>query len=160
MTDGDGMKLALRTSAWLILGTWTGAWVLFALVIAPTAFRVLPNSQMAGQLVGPVLESLHLYGIAAGVALAGLSLALRRGAWLTGIPLVLAALCGASEFGVTSAIDAIRPQAFGPDATAASAAQFARLHQMSRTLYFLVGAGLLALTFLQARADTPGARGR
>ena len=160
MTDGDGMNLALRTSAWLILGTWTGAWVLFALVIAPTAFRVLPNSQTAGQLGGPVLESLHLYGIAAGVALAGLSLALRRGAWLTGIPLVLAALCGASEFGVTSAIDGIRPQAFGPDANAASAAHFARLHQMSRTLYSLVGAGLLALTFLQARADTPGARGR
>jgi len=150
------MKLALRTSAWLILGTWTGAWVLFALVIAPTAFRVLPSSQAAGQLVGPVLESLHLYGIAAGVALAGLALVLRRGAWLTGIPLVLAALCGASEFGVTSAIDAIRPQAFGQDANPASAAQFARLHEVSRTLYSLVGAGLLALTVLQARADAPG----
>ena len=74
------MNLALRTSAWLILGTWTGAWVLFALVIAPTALRVLPGSQAAGQLIGPVLESLHLYGIAAGVALAGLSLLLRRGA--------------------------------------------------------------------------------
>ena len=31
-------------------------------------------------------------------------------------PLVLAALCGASEFGVTSAIDAVRPQAFGQEA--------------------------------------------
>lgn len=148
------MKLALRSSAWLVLGIWTGAWFLFALVVAPTAFRVLPSSQAAGQLVGPVLATLHVYGLVAGLILAALSLALRRGPWIIGLALVMAALCGFSEFGVTSAIDAVRPTAFGPNANAAAAAEFSRLHETSRALFGLVGLGLVILTVLQARADS------
>ena len=147
------MNLALRSSAWLVLGIWTGGWFLFALVVAPTAFRVLPSSQAAGQLVGPVLATLHVYGLAAGLILAAVSLALGRSLWIIGLALLLAAICGFSEFGVTSAIDAVRPAAFGPNAETAAAAEFARLHETSRTLFGLVGAGLVALTVLQTRAD-------
>jgi hypothetical protein len=50
----------LRALSWLLLGCWIGAWVLFAFVVAPTAVRVLPPTQIAGQLIGPVLTTLHL----------------------------------------------------------------------------------------------------
>lgn len=148
------MKLALRTTAWLILSAWAGGWLFFAVVVAPTAFRVLPSSRDAGQVVGPLLETLHLCGILAGLVLAGLSLVLGRGAWLVGIPLVLAGVCAYSEFSVTAAIDVVRPGAFGPAAEATAAAEFARLHGISRTLYGIVGAGLLTLIFLQTRSET------
>ena len=31
-----------------MLGGWLGSWALFAFVIAPTAFRVLPSGDVAG----------------------------------------------------------------------------------------------------------------
>ena len=46
----------LRGLLWLLLGTWIGSWLLFALVVAPTAFRVLPSTHVAGTLVAPVLD--------------------------------------------------------------------------------------------------------
>jgi hypothetical protein len=104
----------LRACLWLLLGGWLGAWILFAFVVAPTAFRVLPSTQIAGELVGPVLAALHLYGVGAGIALAVLAWALARtgaGVW---IPLAMGALCLLSQFGVTGQIEAIRGLAFGP----------------------------------------------
>ena len=59
----------LRSALWLCLGGWVGAYALFAFVVAPTAFRVLSTPGDAGQLVGPVLRALHLYGLGAGAAL-------------------------------------------------------------------------------------------
>ena len=59
------MTTWLRATEALLLGGWFGSWALFALVIAPTAFRELPSGEIAGQLVGPVLRVLHYYGIVA-----------------------------------------------------------------------------------------------
>ena len=62
------LRFVLRTALWLLLGGWIGAWLLFGGVVAPTAFRTLPSTEVAGLLIGPVLTWLHLYGAAAGIA--------------------------------------------------------------------------------------------
>lgn len=144
----------LRFALWLLLGGWIGAWGLFALRVAPVTFSVLPPEE-AGHIVGPLLASLHVYGIVAGVALAGLAAALRRGRLLVALPLALALLCGISEFGISAAIHAVRPHAFGPGADAIDAARFARLHRASVTVFTVVWLGALALVGLHARADSP-----
>ena len=150
--SGRGEWIAL-TALWIVRGGWLGAWALFALVVAPVAFTVLPSSGIAGTIVGPVLSTLHYYGIAAGVTLAGLSLALGRGRGLAAIGLVLAVLCGLSEYGISRAIAEVRPAAFGEGATAEAAAAFGRLHQASQLVYAVIGAAIVMLIGLHARED-------
>jgi hypothetical protein len=154
-------ETALRSTLWLLLGGWLGAWLCFATVVAPTAFRVLPSRELAAALVGPVLATLHLYGACAGLALGLLALALRRGAGLSGLPLLLGGLCLYSHFGVSGEMDEIRGAAFGPEGRAELAARFADLHRISVAIYAAVGLGALALLGLHARADARagGARG-
>jgi hypothetical protein len=147
------MATWLRTGLWLTLGIWLGAWALFALVVAPTAFRVLPSVDVAGDLVGPVLRSLHLYGLAAGFILAGIGATSASGRACVVLPLLLALLCGVSEFGVTAAISDVLPGDFGPETSSDAAARFHSLHQLSRLLFAVVGAGLIALVWLHARQE-------
>ena len=81
-------------AAFILLSAWLGAGVLFATVVAPAAFAVLPSRELAGALVGRVLPVIFVSGIV--VATAGLLLdrsgagrlpRVRRGA------LVAVALC-------------------------------------------------------------------
>jgi hypothetical protein len=143
----------LRALSWLLLGGWLGAWVLFAFVVAPTAFRVLPSTRIAGQLIAPVLGSLHLYGAGAGVALAALAWGLTRRGWCLWLPLAMSALCAVSHFGVTAQIEAIRPLAFGPAGSPELAARFQLLHRISMGIYTVVGLAGFLLVALHARAD-------
>ncbi|HKJ24276.1 MAG TPA: hypothetical protein VKB65_05595, partial [Myxococcota bacterium] len=92
------VDVALRSLLWLILGGWIGASSYFALVVALAAFRVLPTHQLAGQLVDAVYTPLQLYGVGAGIVLAGIASGLRRGRWLVVHPLVLSSLCFLSHF--------------------------------------------------------------
>lgn len=138
----------------LLLGTWLGGWVLFAFVVAPVAFKTLASASEAGRLIGPILDSLHLYGVGAGVAMAGLAALGRQNRLRVVLPLCLAAICAVSQFGITSAIDAIRPSAFGIDATAEAAARFSQLHELSRFVYGIIGAGLIVLTAAWARRES------
>jgi hypothetical protein len=144
----------LRGLLWLLLGGWIGSWLLFALVVAPTAFRVLPSTAVAGTLVAPVLDALHLYGAAAGLALAALALALRRGALRVALPLSMAAACLYSQFGVTAELAEIRDQVFGPAGNEAIAARFSHLHRLSLGIYSAVLLAALALLGLHAVDDT------
>ena len=82
-------QTALRTCLWLLLGGWFGSYLLFGAVIAPTAFAVLPSTQLAGDLVGPVLMKLNLYGVFAGIALAFGKRKGRPSATITGAALVI-----------------------------------------------------------------------
>ena len=149
----------LRSALWLLLGGWIGAWFLFAFGVSRVAFQVLPSTELAGQVVGPLLGGLHLYGAAAGVTLALIALALGRGPLLAGLPIALAALCMYSELGITGEIDSIRSQAFGPDATLAATERFGQLHRRSLVVFGVVGLGAIALLVGHARRDsrTPGA---
>jgi hypothetical protein len=148
----------LRGLLWMLLGTWIGSWLLFALVVAPTVFRVLPTPGAAGALVAPVLDVLHLYGAAAGVALAALALALRRGRLRVALPLVMAAACLYSQFGVSAELAEIRPLVFGPEGSEEIAARFNRLHGISMGIYSAVLVGALVLLGLHAVSDSPRAR--
>ena len=130
--------------------------MLFAFGVTTTAFRVLPSTEMAGKMVGPILSGLNLYGIAAGVTLAGLAAAMgrRRLLWLT--PLVLAGLCLYSEFVITPGIQAVREGAFGPDGSVEASERFASLHRQSLRVFTVVGLGAIVLLVLHAREDTHG----
>lgn len=157
-TDGPPRRAwaraaALRAGLWVLLGGQVGGWALFAVVVAPTAFRVLPGTETAGRLVGPVLGALQVYGAVAGVALAILALALRRGLLLLVLPLVMSVLCLISQFGVTPAISEVRDLAFGPGGSEEAAGRFAALHRASVALFGTVGLLALALLGLHAAAD-------
>jgi hypothetical protein len=144
---------ALRTALWLLLGGWVGSWACFGLVVAPAAFQVLPTTELAGQLVGPVLARLHVYGLVAGLALAPLAVALGRGRLLMIAPLVMAGVCAFSHFWVTAEIAAVRPLAFGAGGSVEMATRFGQLHRLSIGLYLAVSAATLVLVLLHARAD-------
>ena len=57
----------LRFLMLLSLVCWIGGLIFFAFVLAPTAFSVLPNTHLAGNVVGRALGKLHWIGIVSGV---------------------------------------------------------------------------------------------
>jgi hypothetical protein len=158
VSRGSWGDTALRSILWLLLGGWVGAWFLFAFGVSTTAFQVLPSTELAGQVVGPLLAGLHFYAAAAGAVLAVVTLGMGRGPLLAGMPLLLAALCIYSELGITGEIDAIRAQAFGPAATLEVTERFGVLHRRSLTLFTAVGIGAIALVVAHSRRDALLAR--
>jgi hypothetical protein len=146
-------ETTLRSLLWLVLGGWVGSWAFFALVIARVAFRVLPSAEVAGQLVGPVLATLHLYGAFAGGVLAALAVALGRGRLLVWLPLALSAACLASELGVTPSMAALRDLAFGSDGNVEAASRYRQLHGLSMAIFSAVLAGAIVLVPLHTRRD-------
>src|SRR4029077_12340066 len=50
----------------VLLAVWIGAALLFALVVAPAAFAVLPTRTLAGALVGRVLPVIFYAGVVIG----------------------------------------------------------------------------------------------
>lgn len=148
-------EVTLRSLHWLLLGGWVGSWMFFALVLARLAFRVLPSPEVAGQLIGPTLATLHWYGAFAGLALAGLAALLRRGRLLVALPLVLAVACLVSELGVTPQLAALRDLAFGPDGNVESAAAYRRWHGISMSIFSAVLLGAIGLVVLSTRRETP-----
>jgi uncharacterized membrane protein len=57
----------LRFLMLLSLVVWIGGLVFFAFVLAPTAFQVLPNTHLAGNVVGRALGKLHWLAIVSGI---------------------------------------------------------------------------------------------
>jgi len=51
----------------LSLVVWIGGLISFAFVLAPTAFQVLPNTHLAGNVVGRSLGKLHGIAIISGI---------------------------------------------------------------------------------------------
>lgn len=51
----------------LSLVVWIGGLIFFAFVLAPTAFRVLPDTHLAGNVVGRALGKLHWLAIFSGI---------------------------------------------------------------------------------------------
>lgn len=145
-----------RTLLWLLLGGWMGSWASFGLVVVPAVFRGAPES--AGDVIGPVLAGLHLYGGVAGIALAGLAWARGRGRLLVLLPLLMSAACFASHFGVSGQIAELGDRAFGEAASPEAAVRFNQLHRLSVGLFLLVGGASMTLVGLHAHADAREAR--
>ena len=57
----------LRFLMVLSLVVWIGGLIFFAFVLAPTAFQVLPNTHLAGNVVGRALGKLHWIAIFSGI---------------------------------------------------------------------------------------------
>ena len=57
----------LRFLMLLSLVAWIGGLIFFAFVLAPTAFQVLPNTHLAGNVVGRALGKLHWIAIFSGI---------------------------------------------------------------------------------------------
>jgi uncharacterized membrane protein len=57
----------LRFLMLLSLVVWIGGLIFFAFVLAPTAFHVLPNTHLAGNVVGRALGKLHWIAIVSGI---------------------------------------------------------------------------------------------
>jgi hypothetical protein len=121
--------------------------------VARTVFTVLPSTELAGKVVAPVLTALHLYGAAAGIALAGLALALGRGTLRVALPLALAAACLYSQFGVSAEMAEIGALAFGPGGSEQIAARWAHLHRVSMEIFVVVSVCIVWLVGLHARSD-------
>ena len=57
----------LRYLMLLSLVVWIGGSIFFAFVLAPTAFQVLPDTHLAGNVVGRALGKLHWMAIFSGI---------------------------------------------------------------------------------------------
>src|ERR1051326_3819226 len=57
----------LRFVMVLSLVVWIGGLLFFAFVLAPTAFQVLPDTHLAGNVVGRALGKLHWIAIVSGI---------------------------------------------------------------------------------------------
>ena len=68
----------LRFLMLLSLVTWIGGLIFFAFVLAPTAFQVLPNTHLAGNVVGRALGKLHWIAIISGIVFLASSLIYSR----------------------------------------------------------------------------------
>jgi hypothetical protein len=64
----------LRFLMLLSLVVWIGGIIFFAFVVAPTAFGVLPASDLAGRVVGHSLRTLHWIGIVSGIVFLAFSM--------------------------------------------------------------------------------------
>jgi uncharacterized membrane protein len=64
----------LRFLMLLSLVVWIGGLIFFAFVLAPTAFQVLPNTHLAGNVVGRVLGKLHWLAIVSAIVFLACSL--------------------------------------------------------------------------------------
>jgi hypothetical protein len=143
------MSDRLDVLTWL----WLGAALLFAAVVAPAAFEVLPTRALAGLLVGRVLPVLFWSG-----AITGLIVVATRGGWRRGAALLMLGACVAAQLGVAPRIQRLRAE-LGPDIEAVSPSDarrlaFGRLHGVSVALLGvgMLGAVAIALGALAARA--------
>lgn len=106
----------LRYLMLLSLVTWIGGLLFFAFVLAPTAFQILPNSHLAGNLVGSALNKLHWIAIVSGVVFLASSLLYTRISTGDGHPLAMRhVLIGAmliltlfSQFWIIPRMDTLR----------------------------------------------------
>jgi hypothetical protein len=149
----------VREATRLLLAAWLGASVLFAAVVAPAAFAVLPSRALAGLVVGRVLPVLFWSGALLGVA--GLVMEQWYARPRRVLPRVLAAIlavaCVVAQLVIGRWIEALRVR-IGPslDALAPSdplRVAFGELHAASVGLLGIAMLATLALIAIGARAS-------
>jgi hypothetical protein len=152
----------LRVVPLVLTALWLGAALFTTIVVAPSAFRVLPSRALAGEMVGALLPVLFVAGMVVGAAVATIEVAGVRGKrWLFSAAgaLLLTLGCGIAHFAVAPRIAQVR-QAAGvsmeslpPDSDLR--AEFGRLHAMSVIWLGVAASGAVSvcvLSFLRMRA--------
>ena len=159
------MKTLLRTLLYLALVVWLGAEVFFPVVAAVT-FMTVPDTHMAGTVVGHLLRILHSMGLVSGiVALALLALAPAWNVYTskselapTTLLLVMLSATAYSQFGIIPAMEQDRIAAGGAintmDTTNPQTIHFNKLHNRSTFVEEAVLLLGLATVVLVARAET------
>ncbi len=145
-----------------MLVVWVGGLIFFAFVLAPVAFRQLPNSHEAGLVVGASLRALHRMGLVAGVVYLLTALMGGRGRrWWIGPALVAAmmVLTAGSQWGILPRMEVDRAAAGGDVAAAdrrdPARVDFDRLHRLSeRVEGSVLLLGLVAVVLLGLETDT------
>jgi MFS family permease len=142
----------------LLIGLWLGAACFFSFAVAPSAFSVLENRELAGSVVSRTLMIVNLSGLVVGLILLLSSFIKREGiapfrVWMERFLLVLFTLaCAVGQFVIALWMSFIRTQLGKPIEEAAAddplRMQFNNLHQYS--VWILMGAmiGALVLFFL------------
>jgi hypothetical protein len=159
----------LTSPAALLLAAWLGAGILFAAVVAPAAFAVLPSRTLAGALVGEVLPTVFVAGMVVAIlsavldrGTAGRASRVRRAALV-----VLALSCGVAQFVVGPRIERVRGEIGGPVEQLAPSdprrVAFGRLHAISVAwlgLAMLSGATAVVLMSIAPKTRTSDAPDR
>ena len=160
------MKTLLRSLLYLALIVWLGAEIFFPVVAAVTFQTLLPNTHMAGSIVGELLRILHGIGLVSGmVALALLALVPAFGLYKPKsvlVPMALVVLmmgCTVySQFGIIPALERDRVAAGGTintlDATNANTIDFNKLHNRSEDVEMAIMLLGVATVVLVARAES------
>jgi hypothetical protein len=160
------MKTLLRSLLYLALIVWLGAEIFFPVVAAVTFQTLLPNTHMAGSIVGELLRILHGIGLVSGmVGLALLALVPAFGLYKPKsvlVPMALVVLmmgCTVySQFGIIPAMERDRVAAGGAintlDATNANTIDFNKLHNRSEDVEMAIMLLGVATVVLVARAES------
>jgi hypothetical protein len=154
------MSNALRTIEFLCLGVWLGGVCLLSFVVAPGAFSILGNRDMAGSMVAYTLGRAHIIGIGAGIIyLVANTLSASTFpniARLAAIAVIIMLLLTVfSQFYVMAHLADLRTQMGSVDRTPATdplRAEFDKLHQWSvwvESVVLLLG---IAAVYLTVRA--------
>lgn len=149
----------------LLLGLWLGAAVFFV-VMAQSAFQVLPSHELAGLLVGRTLAILNYSGLGVAFVLILTSLIVAvgtniAGLWIERIMLVIFGLgCAVGQFVISWWMLLLRTQMGKPiDEVAADdplRIQFDQLHQYSTwVMAAALAAALIAFIIISLRRITP-----
>ncbi len=115
------MRTFLRSLFWLALIVWLGSEVFFPIVAAVTFMTLMPDTHLAGTIVGSLLRILHEIGLGAGVvALIVLAVAptvrvFSSRAVIAPMVLLVAMIAGTaySQFGIIPAMERDRIAAGG-----------------------------------------------
>jgi hypothetical protein len=137
----------------LLIGVWLGAACFFSFAVAPSAFSVLENRELAASLISRTLMIVNLSGLAIGLILLASSFIKRPvhvpfWVWTEKFLLVLFTLaCAVGEFVISVWLRLIRTQAGRPIEELAAEdpvrMQFNNLHQYS--VWIMLGAMIAAL---------------
>jgi uncharacterized membrane protein len=150
----------LRFVMLVALIVWIGGIIFFAFVEAPTLFTVLPNPQMAGNVVSPTLSKLHWMGLISGIAFLIASLfydqqkfaRFKMLALSNILVLTMLMLTSISQFGITQRMRELRAQLQTTEnlsPTDSRRVEFDRLHEWSTRVeggVLLCGLAVAALT--------------
>jgi hypothetical protein len=132
----------------LVLSAWLGAALFFSAVVAPAAFRALPDVSMAGALVRATLPAIFYAGIVAGIVSLwlGLGAPVSARSVRTACAVGLALCCAVAQFGAVQRIERLRTRLTTPIESLAPSdplrITFGRLHALS--------VGLLGLAMILA----------
>lgn len=121
-----------------MLAAWLGAALLVATVVAPAAFRVLPNRTLAGALVGQVLPVIFISGLVVAALVAAMEARFSPGGFRVAVAAPVLAMivgCVVAQFVIGPKIEAVRASIGGAvdalEATDPRRVQFGKLHGFS-----------------------------